>query len=60
MGPSMPIALLLLLDAEHVRYETDGVELWVLCRTDDEELDRIVRLTKTTLPATCPASALKD
>lgn len=56
----IPVALLLMLDAEHVRIEAGGVALTVRRRADDEEPGHVVRVARTPIPATCPARALED
>ena len=56
----VPVALLLMLDVEHVRLEAGGIALRVKSRADDEAPQWVVRIARSDIPAACAGRALED
>ena len=50
----------LALDAEHVRFTPNGMDLQLQTRTDEAVPSRTFRLTRGTVAATCPVRALEE
>ena len=59
-GSGVPVAHLLLLDAEDVRFEAGWVALTLRTRDGEEALLRTVRVARGTSAASCPARVLED